>query len=241
MAALEGYIFGPIVFPLFAAFHLGLAMIALGAWSATPVAALCLALVEFITFFDNAVVGLGNRLGIGDLCRRLNRMRFFLHALFIAGLIPVYAGIGRLAGVTAFDSGLFSGVVAMLTVGIVLVGYFVGYRPLQHIMPADYYGCLRYAQTVNDVSRRAGYDYSQAELEQKAFPPLASILTVLIGLVLSLWIGIAAGFWIPAVVTALMLLAGSFPSNALGALLTSSLEIVYSGGMVYSLVSLAGS
>jgi hypothetical protein len=48
-----------------------------------------------------------------------------------------------------------------------------------------------------------------------------------------------AGFWLPAIVTGLMLLAGKLPANEFGALTTSALEIIYSGGMVYSLVSLA--
>jgi hypothetical protein len=72
----EALIFGPIVFPLFALVHLALAGIALGAWSAAPAAAAGLALVELITFFDNAVVASGNRLSIGSLCKRLNRARF---------------------------------------------------------------------------------------------------------------------------------------------------------------------
>ena len=217
-----------------------LAGIALQAWPAAPVAAICLALVEFITCFDNAVVSLGNRLGISNLNRGLNRARFFLHAVFIAGLIPAYAGIGRLAGASGFDSTWFNGTVGALTVGILLFGYFVGYRPLKRIMPVNYYGCLRYAQAVNANSRRDDYGYSREELEQTGAPPFASIITVMIGLILSLWIGFTVGFWLPAIVTALMMLAGRFPANARGALATSCLEIVYSTGIVYSLVSLAG-
>ncbi len=240
-AAREIAIFGPLVFPLFALVHLVLAIVTLQAWSAAPLAAACLALVEFITFFDNAVVGLGNRIGISDFNRGLNRMRFFLHAVFIAGLIPAYAGIGQLAGASGFDSILFNIMVGALTACVVLFGYFIGYRPLKRIMPANYYGCLRYVQAINDNSRLPDYNYTHDELEQKGFPPFTSIITVLIGLLMSLWIGFTADFWLPTIVTGLMMTAGRFPGTAWGALATSCLEIIFSAGIVYSLVSLAGS
>lgn len=158
----------------------------------------------------------------------------------IAGLIPAYAGIGRLAGASGFATGWFTAIITVLTAGTVLFGYFIGYRPIERIMPVDYYGCLRYAQSVTPASRRDDYTYSDAELTQKGMPPFTSILTVILGLLLSLWIGVSAGFWLPAIVTGLMMLAGRLPANAAGALATSGLEIVYSAGMVWSLVSLAG-
>ena len=232
-------IFGPLIFPLFALAHLVFAVIALGAVPTAPAAAIGLVLVELVTCYDNGVVALGNRLGISTLNQRLNRLRFFLHAVCIAGLIPAYAGIGRLADAAGFDAGWFNAAITVLTAGLVLFGYFIGYRPIKRIMPVNYYGCLRYAQAVNPASRRDDYAYSAAELEQRGMPPLTSILTVLIGLVLSLWLGLSAGFWVPAIVTGLMMLAGRLPANAFGALNTSCLEIVYSAGMVWSLVSLA--
>jgi hypothetical protein len=235
----EHTIFGPTIFPLFAAIHLALTIIALGAWPAAPAAALCIALVEFVNFFDNAVAALGNWLGISNINRGLNRARFFLHAICIGFLLPGYAGIGSLAGASGFDATLFNGMIAALTSGIILFGYFVGYRQLKRITPINYYGCLRYAQTVNPTSRRDDYRYSAEELEQKGLPPFAAIITVVIGLMLSIWIGISAGFWIPAFVTGLILLAGRFPANEWGALATSCLEIIFSMGIVYSLVRLA--
>lgn len=204
-----------------------------------PVAASCLALVEFITCIDNAVVAAGNRMGISDRARSANRLRFFLHAVFISALIPVYAGIAQLAGVGGFDSALFKSVVTLLVIAVGLLGYLTGYRSIAPLMPVNYFGCLRYAQSVTPAGYHPGYEYSAAELAQKARPPLASIVTVLIGLVLSVWTGVVAGFWLPAAVTALMLVAGVLPSGAKGALATSSLEILFSAGLVYSLLSLA--
>ena len=215
------------------------ALIALGAFPIAPFAVAGLALVELVTFYDNAVVALGNRLGISALNERLNRLRFFLHAVCIGGLIPVYAGIGRLAGNETFATSWFGWVTLAVTLGMVLFGYVAGYRPIERIMPVNYYGCLRYAQSVNPASRRDDYDYNAVELAQQGRPPLASILTVMLGLILSVWIGLSTGFWLPAAVTGLMLLAGALPQNELGAAATSGLEIIYSAGMVYSLVSLA--
>lgn len=216
-----------------------MSLIVLGALSITPFAAVGLFIVEFITFVDNVVVAIGNRIGAGDRLKQLNRIRFFLHAVFIAGLVPAYVGIGQLAGVTLFSTTLFGYATALATAIVMLFGYSVGWRKIGLLMPVNYYGCLRYAQSVNEASRLADHAYSEAELGQKPFPPLTSIITVLIGLVLAIWIGIATGFWIPAIVTGLMLLAGTLPANAFGALTTSTLEIIYSAGMVYSLVSLA--
>ncbi|MGI9308453.1 MAG: hypothetical protein ACR2P6_04255 [Gammaproteobacteria bacterium] len=186
------------------------------------------------------MVAIGNRLGISALNRRLNRTRFFLHAVFIAGLIPGYAGIGRLARVESFATDWFNIGIGALTIAVMLFGYFVGYRSLGQIVPVNYYGCLRYAQAVTTTSRRKDYAYSDAELELTGFPPFTSIITVLIGLALSLWIGLTAGYWIPAIATGLMMLAGSFPPKAWAALATSCLEIIFSAGIVYSLVELAG-
>jgi hypothetical protein len=202
-----------------------------------PVAAFSLAAVELISCFDNAVVAGGNRIGLGAHLYRLNRMRFFLHAVFIALLLPVYAGIGQGLGISAFDAPAFTALIALATAGIAVFGYFAGYRALTLLIPTDYFGCLRYAQSVTAASRIDGYDYSAEELASKAVLPMASILTVLVGLALSIWIGVAAGFWVPAIVTGLMLLAGSFPSSAAGALATSGLEIVFSAGLVFSLVT----
>jgi hypothetical protein len=50
---------------------------------------------------------------------------------------------------------------------------------------------------VHDNSRRDAYAYTAEVLEQKAMPPFASIITVMIGPILSIRIGIAAGSWIP--------------------------------------------
>ncbi|MGI9330251.1 MAG: hypothetical protein ACR2QB_05990, partial [Gammaproteobacteria bacterium] len=179
-----------------------LAAIALSAWGAAPLAAACLALVEFITFYDNAVVSLGNRLGISPRTKNLNRRRFLLHAVCISLLVPTYAGMGQLLGIAALSTLAFNTGVVIVTAVIAGLGYFATYRPLRLLMPVNYYGCLRYAQSVTTHSRHDDYQYSEAELAQKAFPPLASIVTVLVGLALSVWMGLATDFWIPALVTA---------------------------------------
>ena len=213
-----------------------LAVCSLVALPVAPLAAIGLATVEFITFFDNAVVAAGNTLGIGPRLYRFNKLRFLLHAVLIALLIPAYAGVGQGLGVPAFSTTLFQAFIGALTVGVALFGYLAGYRPLKRIVPVNYYGCLRYAQSVTASGRRDDYEYSDEELAAKGFPPFASILTVLIGLVLSVWTGLASGFWVPAMVTGLMMLAGRFPPNAVGALATSALEVLFSTGLVFSLL-----
>jgi len=128
----------------------------------------------------------------------------------------------------------------VIAAAIAAFGYLRQYRSLQMIMPINYYGCLRYAQSVDETRRWPGYEYSATELQARALPPFASIITVMLGLLLSLWIGWSVGFWMPFIVTALMFTASAFPVGTWGPLLTSGLEIIYSGGLYYALLLLAG-
>jgi len=231
---------GPIVFGSFAVVHAGIALLALQRFDAAPWVALSLFSVEAVTAYDNFIVASGRRIGIGARAQVLNRMRFFLHAVCIGLLVPVYVGIGGFAGMTALQSSLASGLAFAVAALIALFGYTVQFRGLGHIVPVNYYGCLRYAQSVDNSRRWPGYDYTDAELAQKALPPFASIITVLIGLVLSGWVGWSAGVWLPFVVTALMFSASAFPVRTWGPLATSALEIIYSGGLLYTFWSLTG-
>ncbi len=227
--------FGPAVFSCFTLAHASIALAALSAIDSLPAAAVCLFIVEAVTAFDNGVTVAGNRLGIGPRTERLNRMRFLLHAVGIGLLLPVYAGI---ANALAFDGMpaliLHYGAWA-LAAAILLYGYLKQYRGLQAIMPVSYYGCLRYAQSVSDLTRHPDYRYSKAELAQKGRMPVASIATTAVGLVLAFFIGWSGGFWVPFIVTALMFVAGGLPLRSWGPFATSCLEIIYSGGMLYSL------
>lgn len=71
-------------------------------------------------------------------------------------------------------------------------------------------------------------------------PPLASVVTVFLGLALALWIRWYAGFWWPFVVTLLMFSAAALPPHSWGPLVTSLLEIVFSAGLFLSLWHLIG-
>jgi len=231
---------GPLIFSVYAAIHGGIALAALLLIPAAPLVAVCLFAVEAVTAYDNLIIVLGKRLGMGATALRLNRGRFFLHAVCIGLLVPVYTGLGGMAGVAALATPTAMYAAFAAAAAIALFGYFVQYRAVAHIFPINCYGCLRYAQSVDETRRYPGYQYSEAELAQKAFPPFASIITVLVGLGLSLWAGLAANFWPPFAVTLLMFTASAFPAKTWGPLLTSCLEIVFSGGLLYSLWALSG-
>jgi hypothetical protein len=62
----------------------------------------------------------------------------------------------------------------------------------------------------------------------------------LAGLILALLIGWFGSLWVPFIVTALMFLAGALPLRTWGPLATSCLEVIYSGGMLYSLAVVVG-
>lgn len=203
--------------------------------------ALCLFAVEAVTAFDNGVTLLGNMLGTGRAAENLSRARFFLHATCIGLLVPVYSGIG---GVVAFSSeiaGVADNAAWLLALAILVYGYFRQYRPLGKLMPVSSLGCLRYAQAVTDATRWPGYEYSESELEARGGVPLASVFATICGLLFGLAIGLLSGFWVPFVVTALMFVAGALPQRGWGPVAISTLEIIFSAGMVYSLAYAAGS
>ncbi len=231
---------GPLAFSIFTAAHAGIACGALLLFNQSPVAAVCLIIVEAVTAFDNGVTVLGNRMGIGAQAELLNRMRFFLHAVCISLLLPVYAVIANTVAFSGPAAVLIYVLAGLLTVAIAIVGYRFQYGRIGQLMPANYFGCLRYAQSVSDATRHPDYEYSETERAARGGLPIASILTISAGLVFALLIGWFGSFWVPFIVTALMLLAGALPPRTWGPLATSCLEIVYSGGMLYSLAVVAG-
>jgi hypothetical protein len=220
---------------LFAFVHGCIALAALTLSGDILLPAVCLFIVEAVTAFDNAATVLGKWLGIGEQARKLSEKRFLLHAICIAFLLPAYSGI---AGAVAFSS--FASVVAniiswLLVVLIGIYGYIYQYRRMQPLMPVNYFGCLRYAQSVSDETRHPDYHYSEQELSARGKLPMASVLTMLGALLLSLLIGWFSMFWVPFVVTVIMFIAAGFPQRGWGPLMTSCLEVVFSVGLLYSL------
>jgi len=231
---------GPLLFSIFTLVHAALALGALLAFAELPLAALCLFIVEAVTAFDNAVTVAGNRLGIAPRTVVLNRLRFLLHATCIGLLLPVYAHIGAAVAFPQDLAGLINALAWVYALVIGGYGYFVQYRGTSSLMPVNYYGCLRYAQAVSERTRHPDYNYSAAELTARGRLPVVSIVTTLTGLIIALLIGWQGSFWVPFIVTALMLLAGGLPLRSWGPLATSCLEIVFSAGMLYSLLVAAG-
>lgn len=231
---------GPLLFSIFTFVHAALALGALLAFAELPLAAVCLFLVEAVTAFDNGVTVAGNRLGIAARTAALNRLRFLLHATCIGLLLPVYAYIGAALAFPQDLAGFINALAWVLALLLGGYGYFVQYRSMSAVMPVNYYGCLRYAQAVSDRTRHPDYRYSVAELAARGRLPVVSIVTTLAGLIIALLIGWQGSFWVPFIVTALMLLAGGLPLRSWGPLATSCLEVVFSVGMLYSLLVAAG-
>jgi len=226
---------GATVFSFFALAHWCIALAALGLTNELLLPAFCLFVVEAVTAFDNGATVLGRRLGLGLAAEQLNRWRFLLHAICIGFLMPVYSAIGREVAFSPFGAVVGDIIGWLLVAAIAALGYLFQYKRLKQIIPVNTLGCLRYAQSVSDATRWPGYDYSDRQLNAKAIPPFASIITVIIGLVYALLIAWFGDFWVPLLVTVIMLAAGSFPQRGWGPIVTSILEVVYSSGMLYSL------
>jgi hypothetical protein len=227
---------GPIVYPLFALTHLLIAVLALMQRDHYLLAASCLFVVELMTFYDSAVISVGNRLGISPLAKNVNRSRFFLHGCFISLLLFFYSGVGEKMGVAVFQTNEWQWLLLVLVLIISMIGFQWGFRKSGNIMPVNSFGCLRYAQSVSDLTKRQDYHYSDDEMAARAIPPIASILTVFIGLLISLWIGVAVGHWLLFLVSLMMILAGWFPQRGWGPLATSCIEMVFSAGLLWSLM-----
>jgi hypothetical protein len=220
--------------------HATIALGALLAFAKLPLAAFCLFIVAAVTAFDNGVTLAGKRLGIAPRTAVLNRLRFLLHATCIGLLLPVYAHIGAALAFPKDLAGFINALAWVFALVLAGYGYFVQYRGMSSLMPVNYYGCLRYAQAVSERTRNPDYNYSVAELAARGRLPVVSIVTTLTGLIIALLIGWQGSFWVPFIVTALMLLAGGLPLRSWGPLATSCLEIVFSAGMLYSLLVAAG-
>ena len=61
------------------------------------------------------------------------------------------------------------------------------------------------------------------------------MLSVLAGLVMAALVGWFGSFWVPFIVTLIMFAAAGFPKRSWAPLATSCLEVVFSGGLLYSL------
>ena len=226
---------GPVIFSFFALLHLTISVASFTLVSAVPHAAVCFFIVEAVTAFDNAVTVSGNSMGISASAEQLNRLRFLLHATCISLLLPVYSEIGRAFGFSAFGANVADIVAWTLVVTIGLLGYFYQYRRMSEIMPAKYFGCLHYTQSVSEHTRYPNYEYSPKQLAARGRLPIASVLTVLAGLVMAGLVGWLGSFWVPFIVTLIMFVAAGFPRRSWGPLVTSCLEVVFSGGLLYSL------
>ena len=169
---------GAFLFSFFALVHWCIALASLGLIGDLLFPAFCLFVVEAVTAFDNGATVLGKRLGLGEAAENLSRRRFLLHAMCIGFLVPVYSGIGREVAFSPFGAVVGDLLAWTLVAAITAFGYLYQYKPLGQLSPVSAMGCLRYAQSVSEVTRWPGYEYSEAQLNAKAIPPFASIITI---------------------------------------------------------------
>ena len=73
---------GLFLFPFFAAMHLIYALTSFSFIGSLGFAAIAFMCVELITFWDNFIIAIGNRVGVGVRLERLNWARFFFHGTF---------------------------------------------------------------------------------------------------------------------------------------------------------------
>jgi hypothetical protein len=195
--------------------------IALLAWAfvfAQPTFAfVALVIVQLTVIYDNAIVSLGIRLPHGSLLEFLNRGRFLLHATCTALLLfPALeqTHLTHLNLFAVFSSLIFAGI--GLTTSVIN----------KQLIPICQQGIKRYALSVNEQTRCPDVDYTPAQLQAKALPPIQSILTVLVILIIGIYAAITQAQYNLLIASLVMLIAGGLPPKKFGVIPQALSEVV---------------
>lgn len=205
-----------IFYPTLTLIHIGLLVWSLTNFQNTP-GFFALLIVQITVIYDNLIVSIGARLGHGALLKSLNRRRFLLHATF-TGLL-LFTALEH-AHLTQLN--LFAVFLSFLFAGIGLKTSVIG----KELLPVCYQGIKRYALSVNDQTRCPDIHYTEKQLQAKALPPIQSILTVLVILVIGIYAAFAQKQFNLLIAALVMLIAGGLPPKKVGVIPQALSEVV---------------
>jgi hypothetical protein len=165
--------------------------------------------------YDNAVLALGAALDAGSALEALNTPRYWVHGLLTP--LTMWAAFATLApaGHPAGSSRVGKAMVATLTVGMVALGVWIDVFGLD-LEPITEQGTTRYVN----------------EFEPLAGPPLASVVTIVVVLIVGILLWRRVGWpWLAAGAT-VMFLAAAVPGPIL--VLQSVGEVAFAAGLVFT-------
>ncbi len=116
-------------------------------WRAPTFGAAALLLIGFGLLYDNAILALGSAIGAGPTLEALSWPRFWMHALFTPLLCLYGLELLQRAAVPWASLLRVRLVFWLLTGGLIGLGFFVDYAPLQ-LAPQTVNGVVRYLATV---------------------------------------------------------------------------------------------
>lgn len=205
-----------LFYPILTLIHSGLLAWALANFQNT-IGFIALLIVQFTVIYDNLIVSIGSRLGHGALLEFLNRGRFLLHATCTALLL-----FPALEQTHLTHLNLFAFFLILLFAGIGLKTSVIG----KELLPVCYQNIKRYALSVNEQTRCPEINYTEKQLQAKALPPIQSILTVLVILVIGIYAAVSQKQFYLLIAALVMLIAGGLPPKKVGVIPQALSEVV---------------
>jgi len=166
-------------------------------------------LASFGLFYDNLIVGIGTFIGEGALLENLNAFRFYGHALLTPLLIIFAYGVMR--QLTGKYSRIWHSIFCILAVVMIGMGIMADVFNLS-LVPMAENGSLRY---VNELSEG---------------PPIPSIITIIVMIVVGLIVWRRVGWmWLAIASIIMFVMAAAGASNVT---LTNIGEVIFVAGII---------
>ena len=138
-----------ILFPIYSLAHLGLVIWLIAIWRSSPLpqvrcACAIVVVVAAGLVYDNAIVGIGSQIGIGETLYNLSLPRYVLHALVTPLMLFAIVQLAAAAQIKLAMQRWFRWLAGIVSVALIPVGIEEGLIDLQ-LFPACFEGTVRYA------------------------------------------------------------------------------------------------
>lgn len=178
--------------------------------------------------YDNLIIALGTTLGVGSLLETISIPRFLVHAVFTPLLFMAGYEMARRADIKWFDSQNRYRAAWGITTILVFVGLWQGVFSA-HLKPVCHDGTLRYAERVSESQICPEVEYTEAELNERGLPPIASIVTIVLVGIEGLAIGRKIGWWGLLIGAVIMFVGAAIPASRVGPVVANGAEVVLVG------------
>jgi hypothetical protein len=175
--------------------------------------------------YDNLIIAVGAAVGVGGLLEALSFPRFLIHALCTPLLLMAGYEMAHNAGVQWFDHAMRRRTAWIVTFVLIGIGFWQSILGVD-LKPACHDGTLRYAERVSESQLCANVEYTQAELNERGLPPIASIITIVLVGLEGLAIGRKVGWWVLCIGAIVMFVGAAVPASRVGPLVANGAEVI---------------